>query len=63
MYSALGIITLQTVKQAVILVPLMYLGLALGMLGSKFMDEKWVKRIVIVMLIVSGFALVINSVM
>ena len=62
MYSSLGIITLQTVRQAAVLVPLMVLGLALGMLSSKFTDEKWVKRIVIVMLIISGSALVINSV-
>ena len=62
MYSLLGIITFQTVKQAAILIPLMVLGLALGMLSSKVLDEKWVKWIVIVMLIVSGVALVINSV-
>ena len=62
MYSALGIITLQTVRQAAALVPLMVLGLALGMLSSKFIDEKWVKRIVFVMLIISGSALVIGSV-
>ena len=61
MYSVLGIITLQTVKQAVILIPLMVLGLSLGILSSKFIDEKWVKRIVIVMLIISGLALVIDS--
>ena len=62
MYSVLGIITIQTVKQSVILIPFMVLGLALGMLSSKIIDEKWVKRIVIVMLIVSGLALVINNV-
>ena len=62
MYSVLGIITVQTVKQAVVLIPLMVLGLALGMLSSKVLDEKRVKWIVIVMLIVSGVALVINSV-
>ena len=61
-YSVLGIITIQTVKQSVILIPFMVLGLALGMLSSKIIDEKWVKRIVIVMLIVSGLALVINNV-
>ena len=62
MYSLLGIITFQTVKQAAVLIPLMIPGLALGMLGSKFIDEKWIKRIVIVMLIVSGSVLVIGSV-
>lgn len=62
MYSVLGIITFQTIKQAVILIPLMVLGLALGIISSKYIDEKWVKWIVIVMLTASGVALVINSV-
>ena len=62
MYSVLGIITFQTVRQAVVLTPLMVLGLALGMLSSKVLDEKWVKWIVIVMLTTSGAALVITGV-
>ena len=62
MYSVLGIITFQTVRQAVVLTPLMVLGLALGMLSSKVLDEKWVKWIVIVMLTASGAALVITGV-
>ena len=61
MYSVWGIITFQTIKQAIILIPLMLLGLALGMFSSKILDEKWVKKIVIIMLIISGLALVINS--
>lgn len=40
----------------------MLLGLALGMFSSKIIDEKWVKKIVMIMLIISGLALVINSV-
>ena len=62
MYSVLGIITFQTVRQAAVLIPLMVLGLALGMLSSKVLDEKWVKWIVIVMLTASGAALVITGV-
>ena len=62
MYSVLGIITFQTTKQAIALIPLMLLGLALGMFSSKILDEKWVKKIVIIMLIISGLALVINSI-
>ena len=61
MYSVLGIITVQTVGQAVVLIPLMVPGLVLGMFSSNVLDEKRVRRTVIVMLIVSG-ALVINSV-
>ena len=62
MYTVLGIITFQTIKQAIILIPLMFLGLALGMFSSKILDEKWVKKIVNIMLIISGLALVINNV-
>ena len=62
MYSVLGIITFQTIKQTIVLIPLMLLGLALGMFSSKILDEKWVKKIVVIMLIISGLALVINSV-
>lgn len=62
MYSVLGIITFQTIKQAIVLTPLMLLGLALGMFSSKIIDEKWVKKIVMIMLIISGLALVINSI-
>ncbi|MCH5257548.1 MAG: sulfite exporter TauE/SafE family protein, partial [Lachnospiraceae bacterium] len=62
MYSVFGIITFQTIKQAIVLIPLMLLGLALGMVSSKILDEKWMKKIVIIMLIISGLALVINSV-
>ncbi len=61
LYAIWGIITFDIVKQAVILVPAMLVGLFLGMKSSKVLDEKIVKRIVLVMLIVSGIALVINS--
>lgn len=40
MYSVTGIITVDTLKQSVILIPSMGLGLYLGMKGSSFLDEK-----------------------
>lgn len=61
MYSVSGIITLEIVKQAVVLMPLMLLGLALGMLSGKILNEKLVKRLVIIMLIISGVALLANN--
>lgn len=61
LYTLWGIITWDALKQAVILVPVMLAGLALGMLSSKWLDEKIVKKVVIVMLIVSGVALIVNS--
>lgn len=60
LYTVWGIITPDIVKQALILVPVMLAGLVLGILSGKVLDEKVVKKIVILMLIVSGVALVIN---
>ena len=61
LYGLYGIITFDIVKQAIILIPLMFIGLALGMLSVKFLDEKVIKKLVIIMLIISGIALVINN--
>lgn len=61
LYTVLGIITFDILEQAVILIPIMLIGLWLGMLSSKVLNEKIVKRIVIIMLMVSGAALIINN--
>jgi uncharacterized membrane protein YfcA len=61
LYIAWGIITLESVKQALILAPFMLIGLILGMKSSSVLDEKNVKKAVIVMLIISGVALIITS--
>lgn len=60
-YAVCGIITFDILKQAVILIPFMLFGLSLGILSSKVLNEKIVKKIVIVMLMISGVALIINS--
>lgn len=62
LYVLWGIITFDILKQAVILIPIMLAGLFAGMLSGKFLDEKIVKRLVIVMLVVSGFALIWNNI-
>lgn len=62
LYAVFGIITLDIVKQAVLLVPFMLLGLFLGMKSSRVLDDKLVKKLVIVMLIVSGVALIVNNI-
>lgn len=59
MYGVTGIITLATLKQSVILFPFMALGLFLGMKGSSFLDEKKIKKLVIIMLILSGVSLIV----
>ena len=60
MYWVTGIITLATLKQSVILFPFMALGLFLGMKGSSFLDEKKIKKLVIIMLILSGVSLIVT---
>lgn len=61
MYIFCGIITLETAKQTLLLVPWMFIGLSTGMASSRGLNEKIVKKLVIVMLIVSGVALIINN--
>lgn len=57
-YSLLGIFTLESLKQAVILVPFMVVGLFAGIKSSQVLDEKIVKKLVIVLLAISGIVLV-----
>jgi uncharacterized membrane protein YfcA len=57
LYSTLGIISFATIKQALIMMPFALAGLFAGMKSSKILDEKVVKRLVIVLLIISGLAL------
>lgn len=62
LYALWGIITFDAVKQALSLFPAMLMGLFLGMAGSKVLEEKIVKKLVIIMLIISGIALIMNSI-
>lgn len=61
LYSIWGIITLDILKQVAILIPFVFIGLVLGMWSGKILNEKVVKKIVIVMLMISGAALIMNS--
>jgi len=56
-----GIITPETLKSAILLVPAMLLGLFLGMKSGTVLKEETVKKVVIVALMLSGVALVINN--
>lgn len=60
-YMCLGIITFETIKKSIMLIPAMLIGLYAGMASSNFLNEKVVKKIVLVMLIVSGVALIISN--
>ena len=61
MYACTGILNLQVIRQAVVLVPFMLIGLLVGMKSGKVLDERVVKKLVIIMLILSGVALVANN--
>ncbi|MBO5303281.1 MAG: sulfite exporter TauE/SafE family protein [Lachnospiraceae bacterium] len=60
-YTMTGIITVETLKQAVVLMPVMLLGLFLGMKSGKILDEKIVRKIVIIMLVISGGSLILAN--
>lgn len=58
LYGVLGIITGDTLRQSMKLMPFMLLGLLGGMAGSRVLDEKVVKKLVIVLLILSGCVMI-----
>ncbi len=61
LYLFYGIITLESLKRALILSPFMLIGLGAGMLSAGRISEKIVKKIVIILLIVSGIALILAN--
>ena len=62
LYAATGILTLAVLKQVVILIPFMLAAVFLGMKSSSVLNEKVIKKIVIVLLILSGIVLIINNI-
>jgi len=58
LYSVLGLLTLDTVKTAAMLLPFAALGLFAGMKCSRVLDEKWVRRLTSVLLVLSGVSLI-----
>ncbi len=62
LYSIIGVINLSVLKTAVGLIPFMLIGLSIGMALTKILDEKRVKKVVIIMLILSGVSLIINNI-
>lgn len=60
-YAMNGIVTTSVIKTAVFLIPVMLLGMAIGMGLGKIMNEKVAKRVIIVMLVLSGLALVLSN--
>ncbi len=58
LYSILGIITFDGIKQALFMMPFVLTGLFLGKKSGKILDEKVVKHLVILLLVISGLALI-----
>lgn len=58
MYLFLGMITSPVLKRAALITPFMMLGLFLGMKSASFLDERKAKITVMIILIISGVAIV-----
>ena len=58
LYSFIGVITFNAIKYVVILMPFMLAGLYLGMKSAKILDERIIKKLVIILLIISGLVLI-----
>jgi len=61
MYAVTGIITIGVVKQAAILYPFMIIGLFLGIKSNTCLNEQIVKKVVVILLLISGMALILNN--
>ena len=61
LYSALHLLTLDTVKMALILAPFVLLWVFLGMKCSRRMDEKLVRKLMSVLLVLSGLSLILKN--
>ena len=61
LYSVLGLLTFDTVKFVLTLLPFALLGLFAGMRCSSRMDEKLVRKITSVLLVLSGISLILKN--
>lgn len=61
LYSVLGLLTFDTVKFVLTLLPFALLGLFAGMKCSRCMDEKLVRKITSVLLVLSGISLILKN--
>ena len=61
LYSVLGLLTFDTLKTALLLLPFALAGLFLGMKCSSRMNESLVKKITSVLLVLSGISLILKN--
>lgn len=62
LYSVTGILNINILKETILLLPFMLFGLMIGNYLTKILDEKLVKKVVVIMLILSGISLVIKNI-
>lgn len=62
-YGAAGIMTMEVLQYALILLPGVIIGMAVGVRLDLHMKEKTVKNLIITLLIVSGFALFLKNIL
>lgn len=61
LYKTLGLLTLSTVKSVLLLIPFALLGLFTGIKSCRHMNEKNVRKITTVLLILSGISLALRN--
>ena len=61
LYSALGLLTLDTVRSVLILIPFALLGLFAGIKCSSRLDETLVRKLTSVLLVLSGISLILKN--
>ncbi|MCR5000014.1 MAG: sulfite exporter TauE/SafE family protein [Lachnospiraceae bacterium] len=61
-YTVSGVITVESLKMSALMIPIMILGMFTGFKSADILNEKRVKKIVIVLLIISGAMLVIQNI-
>ncbi len=61
LYALTGVLSGDIVKLAFLLMPFMAIGLGIGVVLSRHASERFVKKAIIVLLMLPGFSLVINN--
>ena len=60
LYGMWGILTLESLKQVVVLIPFMLVGLFVGIWSGQRVNDRIAKKLVLILLIVSGVAILLT---
>ena len=61
LYSCLHLLTFQTIKMSLLLIPFALFGLMAGILCSRKMDDKLVRKCTVILLVISGVSLILKN--